>query len=155
MASQPQSRRLEAALLQAGDSAITIYTQLQQAAPKMRPALIRSELQAEVMRLLRLGSPQQIEMDQGLIELGMDSLMAIELRNRLQKSLQIKIPAAKFLEGITLTGIIDFLLEQFQTEHDAATTTMKNAVKHNEHGWETLAALPSETSLSKVKEIAL
>ena len=32
---------------------------------------------------------------------------------------------------------------------------MKNAVKHNEHGWETLAALPSETSLSKVKEIAL
>ena len=55
-------------------------------------------LRAEVARLV--GFPaEQVELDTGLNELGMDSLMAVRLRNRLKADRNLEIPIVTLMEN--------------------------------------------------------
>ena len=84
---------------------------LQTALPHERVEVLTQSLQKEVMRILRLDSPAGIDWQQGFLELGMDSLMAIELRNALQKGLGRSIPATVALDHPTVDFLAKHLLE--------------------------------------------
>jgi len=60
-------------------------------------------------------SPDKLDAEQPLIEMGIDSLMTIEIATLIQTDLGIEVPPIKFMEGISLAGlsmyIIDELLE--------------------------------------------
>jgi acyl carrier protein len=84
---------------------------LQTALPHERAEVLTQSLQKEVMRILRLDSPAGIDWQQGFLELGMDSLMAIELRNALQKGLGRSIPATVALDHPTVDFLAKHLLE--------------------------------------------
>ena len=61
-------------------------------------------LRAEVARLV--GFPaEQIEMDTGLNELGVDSLMAVRLRNRLKADRNLEIPIVNLMENPSIRGL--------------------------------------------------
>jgi acyl carrier protein len=85
---------------------------LQAALPHERPEVLARSLQEEVSRILRLEASSQLDWRQGFAELGMDSLMAIELRNVLQKGLGRSIPATVALDHPT----IDFLSKHLLNE---------------------------------------
>ncbi|MCI0394193.1 MAG: AMP-binding protein, partial [Chloroflexi bacterium] len=55
--------------------------------------------------------PAQVGLDQPLDALGLDSLMAIELRNALENSLGVTLPVVNFLQGPTITALVGQLLE--------------------------------------------
>jgi non-ribosomal peptide synthetase component F/acyl carrier protein len=50
-------------------------------------------------------SPQQMSQDQPLDSLGMDSLMAIEMRSAIEREWQVTLPVVEFLQGPTLLDL--------------------------------------------------
>ncbi|WXB20299.1 SDR family NAD(P)-dependent oxidoreductase [Pendulispora albinea] len=57
-----------------------------------REALVREHVRREVQRVLALSSSDAVEPHRGLFDMGLDSLMAVELRNRLQAAVGSAVP---------------------------------------------------------------
>ena len=76
-----------------------------------RPALLKAYLQSEVGKVLGLPSDRQPALKQGFFDLGMDSLMAIELRNRLETNLGISIPSTAIFEYPTIGDLAEYLAQ--------------------------------------------
>ncbi|QRK07699.1 SDR family NAD(P)-dependent oxidoreductase [Archangium violaceum] len=82
---------------------------LRAALPHERPRVLARSLQEEVARILRLDAAG-LDWRQGFAELGMDSLMAIELRNALQKGLGVSVPVTVALDYPTIDFLVQHLL---------------------------------------------
>ena len=54
----------------------------------------------------------EVPLQQSLDALGLDSLMAFELRDELQTHFQIEVPLDMFFEAITLETFLDRVLQQ-------------------------------------------
>jgi aryl carrier-like protein len=52
----------------------------------------------------------RIEPEERLFDLGLDSLMAVELQNRLQTSLKCTLPSTLFFEYPTLASVAEYLI---------------------------------------------
>jgi aryl carrier-like protein len=85
---------------------VTIRDELAGSAPARRAELVSAYLRREVGRVLRL-DPDRVDVDRPLLELGLDSLMAVELRNRLQADLDVVLPVVRLLESPTLVQLAD------------------------------------------------
>ncbi len=68
-------------------------------------------LQEQAGRVLRL-PPTQIEVHRSLRTLGLDSLMTLELRKRLEVGLGLSLPATVIWDYPTITALSPFLLEK-------------------------------------------
>ncbi len=77
-----------------------------------RLGLLQTYVQAQVMRVLGLGAAQAPDVRQGLTDIGMDSLMAVELSNRLQAGLQQPLPTTLAFEYPTIVALTHFLAEE-------------------------------------------
>jgi acyl carrier protein len=93
-------------------SRFPLAERLQAALPQERPEVLARSLQQEVARILRLDPSSELDWRQGFAELGMDSLMAIELRNVLQKGLGRTIPATVALDHPTIDFLVKHLLDE-------------------------------------------
>ena len=71
-----------------------VRRQLEQAPVKKRRQAVLEQVRAQVRGVLGLSQSEAIAEDKPLLELGMDSLMAVELRNRLRSGLAIRPSAA-------------------------------------------------------------
>ncbi|MGK7875116.1 MAG: SDR family NAD(P)-dependent oxidoreductase [Xenococcaceae cyanobacterium] len=61
-------------------------------------------LQGEIARILAM-TVDRIDIQQPLNQIGLDSLMALELRNQVQSQLEVDVPITKFIEGITIADL--------------------------------------------------
>jgi acyl transferase domain-containing protein/acyl carrier protein len=86
-----------------------------------RKTLLLTHIRSQIARVLGLGSPEQIGLQQGFADLGMDSLMAVELRNRLQTSLGCSMSASLVYDYPTVEALGDYLA-QAVLSIDAAET---------------------------------
>jgi mycobactin polyketide synthetase MbtD len=64
---------------------------------------------AELAATLHLGDPVSIDASASLIDLGLDSLLALDLRRRLRRAVGHSAPVAWMLGGITVNELIDVL----------------------------------------------
>jgi acyl carrier protein len=76
-----------------------------------RPALL-DHLRAQAAKVLRSDPSDYIPGGLPLQERGLDSLMSVELRNLLVKSLGLPLPATLLLDYPTLDGVCEYLLSQ-------------------------------------------
>jgi acyl carrier protein len=65
--------------------------------------------------VLRL-SAISLDVEQPLNNVGIDSLMAIELKNRIEADLGVTVPMVKFLEGPSVRVLATFVVEQIHTK---------------------------------------
>ncbi|MGK7942439.1 MAG: type I polyketide synthase [Crocosphaera sp.] len=86
--------------------------QLNSVLPEDRLSLIRSYLQEIVSEALKL-TPERVMVDQSLNTIGLDSLMAIELRNQIRKELNLEIPIVQLMEDASISSLAMYLKEQF------------------------------------------
>jgi acyl transferase domain-containing protein len=77
-------------------------TDLLAAAPEARSAVLSAFCAREVAEVVQLAS---VRTDVPLSDVGVDSLMAIEIRNRLQRATGVALPIVSFLDGSTIDGL--------------------------------------------------
>ena len=73
---------------------------------------LMQHIQTEIADVLGYDSPDDIALTQPLADLGVDSLMAVELANQLEYNLGPTIPASFLFEHPTLEGLVNYLIEQ-------------------------------------------
>lgn len=105
-----------------GEAAAEAFTaeSIAQAPPEVRASLVREALRREAATVLQL-QPDALDGKQGLLNYGLDSLMALELRRRVDRKLGVSVPLAKLLSGQTLEGLEDFILQEIDGRTPAGT----------------------------------
>ena len=94
---------------QAQTPARDLVKELEAALPSERLALLAAHVREQVVKVLGLDAAQTPEPRQGLTDLGMDSLMAVELSNRLRASLGRTLPSTIAFEYPTIAALTNFI----------------------------------------------
>jgi acyl carrier protein len=88
-----------------------ILQRLASTADEERKPVVELYLCEKVANVLRLPL-SKIDVEQPLTALGLDSLMAIELKNRIELDLSVRIPIVTFLQGPSIAQFTFQLLDQ-------------------------------------------
>jgi acyl carrier protein len=96
------------------------------AQPQERHRLLQSYLSEQVARVLGL-SASRLDVHQPLSNLGLDSLMAVELKNRIALDLGVNVPMVKFLQGPSVEEAAAYLFEQLTQEVSDAPVALASA----------------------------
>jgi acyl transferase domain-containing protein/NADPH:quinone reductase-like Zn-dependent oxidoreductase/NADP-dependent 3-hydroxy acid dehydrogenase YdfG/acyl carrier protein len=99
-----------------------IVAELRAVLPVERGALLRDFLQSLARQTLGYGEQESVEFDQPLVEQGFDSLMSVDMRNRLNKSLGRALPASLLFDYPTLEKIARHLLDHVVRFDEAPAT---------------------------------
>jgi acyl carrier protein/NAD(P)-dependent dehydrogenase (short-subunit alcohol dehydrogenase family) len=83
------------------------------AAPARRLRVVEDSVRQEAARVLGLTPTQIDDLDRPLNELGLDSLMAVELRNRLGSALGSTLPATLLFEYPSVRGLAEYLASEW------------------------------------------
>ncbi|MGB8418935.1 SDR family NAD(P)-dependent oxidoreductase [Paraburkholderia sp.] len=81
--------------------------------------LVAETLQAQIARILHM-SPEKIETGRSILDMGMDSLMGMELGMAVEESFQVKLSIMTMAEGATVHSLAQRIVESIQTQDDAA-----------------------------------
>jgi acyl carrier protein len=123
------------------------------AAPAERAQLLQVYVTEQVARVLGL-SPSQLDIQQPLTNLGLDSLMAVELKNRISADLGVNVPMVKFLQGFSVAQAATQLLEQLTAEVDSPSAIRPLApTRENDQIDKTLLANIDELSEEQVNSM--
>ena len=86
--------------------------QLEAASECDRQTLLSEHIRSQIAKVLGFSSPELIEPGQDFADLGMDSLMAVELKNRLQASLGRSIPQTLAFDYPTVEALVDYFVQE-------------------------------------------
>ncbi len=100
-----------------------LVVQVEQAPAGRRRGLVLAHVRSHVLGVLGLDPSSAPDPQQGLRDLGMDSLMAIELRNRLQRSVGESLPPTVAFDFPTIEALTDYLLEHVPALGSGSTET--------------------------------
>ena len=92
-----------------------------------RRRLLVEHLQKEVAGALGFADDRKLDGQQGFFEMGMDSLMAVDLKNRLGKALGTSLPATLIFDFPNIDGLAGFLLRHLELERSEAVGSIRRA----------------------------
>ncbi|XXX73393.1 SDR family NAD(P)-dependent oxidoreductase [Sorangium sp. So ce134] len=102
-------------------------------APEARLAEVVATVRAEAATVLGLGAPGDVPTDRALKELGLSSLMALEMRNALATRLGKALPATLVFNHPTVAALARHLLEQMEpTGATSAALPISAPMTHEE-----------------------
>ncbi len=104
-----QTQQREPAQQQQQEQRSEILQKLEAAPESERGAILVAYLQTEVAKILGLGVSELPDQERGFFEMGMDSLMAVELKERLEASLGSGLPATLAFESPTIKDMAEYL----------------------------------------------
>ncbi len=91
-------------------------------------------LRSQAARILGM-DPARLRLDQPLDTLGLDSLMAMELKNSMESRLGVQLPISSLLQGPTISGLVIHLIEH---PGESVASTVIPSVSSNEEGFHPL-----------------
>jgi myxalamid-type polyketide synthase MxaB len=113
--------------------------QLDAASNGDRKTLLCGRIRSQVAKVLGFDSPEYIEIQQNFGDLGMDSLMAVELKNALQASFGVSIPLTSAFDYPTVELLTDYLAQELsildtsklaEVAIEVASTNGRSTTKH-------------------------
>jgi acyl carrier protein len=111
--------------------------------PGKQRTLLLVYLREQANRVLGLDMSHPIDPKQPLNELGLDSLMAVELRNMLSNSLQAMLPATLLFDYPTIETLADYLAKKVLSLETVDKTEGEARTEADTRRAETLAELES------------
>ncbi|MBD2523535.1 type I polyketide synthase [Nostoc sp. FACHB-133] len=101
---QPQGNSAQSA------KQLELLRQLEETITSDRQNVLIAYIQTEVAQVLRFEAAYQPNPQQGFFDMGMDSLMSIELKNRLETSVGSSLPSTLTFEYPTIESLAEYLL---------------------------------------------
>jgi len=92
---------------------------LDQLDPEQRRDALHPLVMAQVARVLGT-QPQRIDSGQSLVDMGLDSLMSLQLRNWVKSTLNVTLPASTLLEQPSLENLVDLLSDSMQPKDNTS-----------------------------------
>ena len=89
-----------------------LLARLRAAPASDRRELLVAHVRSEAAKVLGVRPLEQIDPDEGFFELGMDSLTSVELRNRLQASLDCSLPTTLAFDYPTVEAIVGYVTRE-------------------------------------------
>ncbi|MHB1132623.1 MAG: type I polyketide synthase [Chloroflexota bacterium] len=105
-----------------------IIQRLKSAAPGERYPLLSTYVSGEAARVMRFDADQPLEPQQGFFQMGMDSLTAMELKNRLQTNLGCPLPPTVAFDYPNVATLARYLLDMLMPTAAAASVEQGAAV---------------------------
>jgi acyl carrier protein len=96
---------------EASEGTESVLERLLRATTEERRLIVETYLQEVIGRVLRI-DPAQLGVQDQLNTLGMDSMMAIELKNRVEQTLSVSPSVVQLLQGATITDLAADLVTQ-------------------------------------------
>ncbi|AVH67246.1 non-ribosomal peptide synthetase [Nostoc sp. 'Peltigera membranacea cyanobiont' N6] len=100
-------------------------------APKESQLLLESYLQEQIARAFAI-LPDEINSQQPLSSLGLDSIKVFELKNRIETDLQVTISVADFFEGLSLRSLSTKILAELMTVACQSLVPLNPVIKTTE-----------------------
>ncbi|MEM0926372.1 MAG: SDR family NAD(P)-dependent oxidoreductase, partial [Planctomycetota bacterium] len=101
--------------------------EIRSAARDERPSLICDCVCAKIAALLGMEA-EQLPLDQPLLSLGLDSLMAVEIRNWVENQLKVDLPIATLMQGQSLTEVCDAINQAFEDQDHEPECSLTNGL---------------------------
>ncbi|ASS75413.1 hypothetical protein CIG75_10705 [Tumebacillus algifaecis] len=92
-------------------------------------AVLTAYLAAKAAEALRLGT-QGLDASQPLTSLGMDSIAAVELQHRVEEEFGVALPLVELLDGLTVAGIAEQVLQRIENGADVQELEAKSAASN-------------------------
>ncbi|WPB81675.1 type I polyketide synthase [Archangium violaceum] len=105
-----------------------IRQKLEPLSARERRAALRAHVGELVNGVLGRPSSEALDPGQGFFDLGMDSLMSVELRNLLQRSLGASLPATVAFDNPTVNGLVDYLMAEVLGMKDEKAAPVRETV---------------------------
>ncbi|MFY9983858.1 MAG: type I polyketide synthase [Chthoniobacterales bacterium] len=97
--------------------------QLRRAPASRRREILVAQLRSLAGEVLGFEPCREIDLEQGLFDMGMDSLMAVELKGRLERSLDLQLSSSVMFDYPNIRALTDYILtEAFDSEPFKETT---------------------------------
>lgn len=88
-----------------------LFPRLQKATLPERRVILERHLLRRTANVLEADS-ERLDLDRSLTDMGLDSLMAVELQSALRRDLGVELPLVEMLGGVTLRNLVVGILEQ-------------------------------------------
>ena len=85
---------------------------LRSAPEAQRRQLVEEHIHEAVRQVLGLSAGYEINNDAGWTDFGVDSLMMVEIKNRLERSLRLTFPVELLLRNVSIQSVADFVLSK-------------------------------------------
>ncbi|MBF0398292.1 MAG: SDR family NAD(P)-dependent oxidoreductase, partial [Desulfobacterales bacterium] len=108
----------EKEIQQEKNSEAGLFEKAKNANPDERKNIILQFLLQTIQDLIGISDLSDFNMEESLTQMGVDSLIAIELRRRIKDSLYVEIPVVTIMEGITIKRLIEMVSESFLSENE-------------------------------------
>lgn len=96
----------------------SILTRLKNTLPDERPNVLLAFVTEQVVKVLGLSGANTLSASQGLVEIGMDSLMAVELSNRFRGHFGQNFPSTLAFEHPNIQSLANYLSETVLSQLD-------------------------------------
>ncbi|MDM0053600.1 type I polyketide synthase [Variovorax sp. J22R115] len=114
-----------------------------------RRAIVVEHVQATLARVLGLDAARLPDRAQSFFDLGMDSLIALELRTQLQASVGANLPSTLAFDYGTVDALADFLLSRVLAQTEVAASTTPSTTPSSP---QTAPAAPEHVDLARLSD---
>ncbi|MGR3219880.1 MAG: SDR family NAD(P)-dependent oxidoreductase [Candidatus Anammoxibacter sp.] len=108
-----------------------VSKKLDNALPEQRQGILIDIVQDVAKRVIGLDKSLEIPVDKPLMDEGFDSLMAVEMRNRLDNVLGVKLPVTLLFDYPTIEKISDYIAKEISGKEKHKDKKKKNTVDND------------------------